>query len=179
MINEKDWEHNLKNLTKEELDQLQNVIDRLKSAVETRKEFIDVLREWKEKYPNVKYFYSGGIWKGAYECSGEVGAFDYDDMFCDVEEIFDLKGCDASQHGDIYILDQFDDIEEFKKALLNTYILDCDDRSIREAFNKEMMDAKNSPNHTEAEAQDLYTGTNVCEFIDIDTGEKKYITSYW
>lgn len=33
MINEKDWEHNLKNLTKKELDQLQNVIDRLKSAV--------------------------------------------------------------------------------------------------------------------------------------------------
>lgn len=173
MIDKEYWKEELSHFDTDELNELTEVINELKKASGEREEFIDVLRRWREKFPNAKWFYTGGVWKGAYECSSEWGTdwwYDTDKM----EELYELKGGNPDDHGYVDMLDEFDTFDDFKKALLNLSLDGCD-RDTRQTFEDEMYKSKHAPNHKLTDAEDLYSGEAMCEFINIETGEKKYL----
>ena len=128
---------------------------------------------WREKFPNAKWFYTGGAWKGAYECSGEWGTDDWYDTD-KMEELYELKDENPDDHGAVDILDEFDTFDDFKKALLNISLDGCN-RDTRQMFEDEMTRSKHAPKHKLTDAEDLYSGEAMCEFINIETGEKKYL----
>lgn len=174
MFNVEFWENQLKDLSIDELNEVKKLINKFKKEKDTREEFMDVLKRWKEKFPNAKYFYTGAEWKGAYECSGEWGTnawFDFDDF---AESIYELNGTEDSDCKKL--LDGCETIEDFKNTVLNTHILDGGwSNPNRRQFDEETENSKHFPIHKLTDAQDLYNGDTCHEFINIETGEKVYV----
>jgi hypothetical protein len=169
MIDEKYWEDQLGNLSFDELKEVTKVINRLKKKVDTREEFIEVLRHWQKRYPEAKYFCTGRAWKGAYESSSEFGADNWD--YID-EDLLDrlYRQFDKDASGDPKFMKQFKDVNEFFSVCLNIYIIGDKD------FRKEVNSSLHKPNWSDGDAHDLYEGEAMYEFIDIKTG--KTITLY-
>ena len=173
MIDREHLENELSGLSLEDLKEVSKIINKMKKTNDNREEFIDVLKRWREKFPNAKWFYTGGAWKGAYECSGEWGTDDWYDTD-KMEELYELKDENPDDHGAVDILDEFDTFDDFKKALLNISLDGCN-RDTRQMFEDEMTRSKHAPKHKLTDAEDLYSGEAMCEFINIETGEKKYL----
>ena len=164
MIDEKYWEDQLGNLSFDELKEVTKVINKLKKKVDTREEFIEVLRRWQKKYPEAKYFCTGRAWKGAYECSSEFGADNWD--YID-EDILDRLYCqfDKNASDDPKFMNQFKDANEFINVCLNTYIIA--DKDFRKEFNASL----HKPSWSDGDARGLYGGETMYEFINIKTGK--------
>ena len=169
MIDEKYWEEQLGNLSFDELKEVTKVINKLKKKVDIREEFIEVLRRWQNKYPEVKYFCTGRAWKGAYECSSEFGADNWD--YID-EDILDTlyRQFDKTASDDPNFMNQFKDANEFINVCLNTYVIDDKD------FRKEVNASVHKHNWSVEDAHDLYEGESNYEFINIKTGESIYLS---
>lgn len=176
MIDTKFWEEQLQILDMEELKEVTKLVNKYKKAADTREEFIDVLKRWAKKFPNAKYFCTGRAWKGAYECEGEWGAnswfdtYNIDDIY---DELIDFIEENDDNHGDIDILSAFNSAEEWKNSILNFDIKN--NTNDRKQFEKEFQDSKHKPTWSISDAEDLSNGDNMYEFIDLTTGEKKYL----
>ena len=169
MIDEKYWEDQLGNLSFDELKEVTKVINRLKKKVDTREEYIDVLKRWQSKFPKAKYFCTGRAWKGADECSSEFGADNWD--YID-EDILDglHSQFDKNTSDDPKFMKQFKDANEFINACLNTYVIDDKD------FRKELNASVHKHNWSDGDAHDLYEGESIYELINIKTGESIYLS---
>ena len=171
MIDKNYWEEQLKKLNYEDLNEVARIVSKLKKETDTRPEFVDMLRKWRDKYPCVKYFYIGQCWKGDYECAGEWGTEDWteygnmDDMFDELKDYGNEKN-----NGDVHILKEFEDFGEFENTIINTYVLKNYDSPERKEFDQQMRKAKNVPKTKLTEAQDLYNGHIEYRFLDIETG---------
>ena len=169
MIDEKYWEDQLGNLSFDELKEVTKVINKLKKKVDTREEFIEVLRRWQKRYPEAKYFCTGRAWKGAYECSSEFGADNWDYIYEDtLDRLYSQFDKDASD--DPKFMDQFKDVNEFINVCLNTYVIADKD------FRKEVNASLHKPNWSDGDAHDLYEGESNYEFINIKTGKSIYLS---
>lgn len=169
MIDEKYWEEQLGNLSFDELKEVAKVINRLKKKVDTREEFIEVLKRWQNKYPEAKYFCTGYAWKGAYECSSEFGADNWD--YIDEDTLDRLYNqFDKNASDDPKFMDQFKDANEFINVCLNTYIIADKD------FRKEVNASLHKPSWSDGDARGLYEGESNYEFINIKTGESIYLS---
>lgn len=169
MIDEKYWGDQLGNLSFDELKEVTKVINKLKKKVDTREEYIDVLKRWQSKFPEAKYFCTGRAWKGAYECSSEFGADNWD--YID-EDILDglHSQFDKNTSDDPKFMKQFKDANEFINACLNTYVIDDKD------FRKELNASVHKHNWSDGDAHDLYAGEAIYELINIKTGESIYLS---
>ena len=169
MFNEEVWKKQLQDLSNDELKQVEKLVTEAIANSDTREEFIDVLRRWKKKFPKAKYFYTGAEWKGAYECSGEWGTYEWTDI-PDYEDLFSIKH-NPDGDSEVEILEGFETYKDFENAVLNANIMNDDiDESVWRQFEKEINAAKNVPTHDLTDAQNLYNGDTRHEFIDIDTG---------
>lgn len=169
MIDEKYWEEQLGNLSFDELKEVTKVIDKLKKKLDTREEFIEVLRRWQKKYPEAKYFCTGCAWKGAYECSSEFGANNWNYIYEYIlDRLYNQFDKDASD--DPKFMDQFKDVNEFFNICLNIYIIRDKD------FKKEVNASIHKPNWSDGDARDLCEGETMYEFINIKTGKSIYLS---
>ena len=166
MIDKKYWENKLKDLSFDELKEVTTIINKLKKKVDTREEFIDLLKRYQEKYPNAKYFCTGSAWKGAWESEGEWGTEDWDSVWS-LDELYD-ELYDDKDGGDIKIFKNFKNKDEWNNALLNEYL------NYKE-FNKEMNKSLHKPNWSLNDAEGLNNGETMYEFIEISTGKKYYL----
>lgn len=179
MINDEYWKDQLQNLDLEELKEVENLINEYKKLANTREEFIDVIRRWAKKYPNAKYFFVGGAWKGAYDCEGEWGVRDWSEIHTleDVwEELIEYAEENDDDYGHVEILSQFNLSEEWKNSILNFYI-DKNKDDFKQ-FTKEFNDSRHKPVHKISDAEDLYNGEASYEFIDLETEDKKYLYTH-
>lgn len=164
MIDKKYWEEQLGNLSFDELKEVTKIINKLKKKVDTREEFIDVLKRWQSKFPEAKYFCTGRAWKGAYECSSEFGVDNWDDidedLLCRLYNNFDSNSNDDSK-----FMKQFKTPDDFTYTCLNSYAIDDKD------FRKEVNASVHKPSWSDEDAHDLCEGEAMYEFIDIKTGK--------
>ena len=176
MIDKKFWEGELENLDMEELKEVTKLVNKYKKLADTREEFMDVVKRWAEKYPQAKYFFTGNAWKGAYECEGEWGVRDWTSTYNleDIwDELIDYVEEEDQDHGDVEILDEFDNKEDWKNSILNFYIKE-NDKDYKQ-FDKEFNDSKHKPVWKIEDAENLYNGEDMYEFIDIKTKKKAYL----
>lgn len=164
MINEKDWEKILEKLDNDDLDQLARLIPKFKKKTQGREEFMDVLKRWKEKYPQAKYFYTGGASKGAYECSGDLMEHDWMDDN-NLDDAYNQRGYTRNDP----FMAKFKSFEEFNESLLNTYLKESDE--VFNQFEDELNASLHAPEHEDVEAKDFSCGDTSFEFIDIETGD--------
>ena len=178
MFEKKYWENKLKDLDLNDLNELSKLITKFEKEVDKCPEFLDVLKEWKKKYSNAKYFYCGGAGKGAYECEGEWSIYNWYninnskyDILYDLKETYGPEDEEYENFGDMQLLEQFNSLKEFKNACLNSY-LTYENEADRKQFENDINNAKHVPHYTLKDAEDLYNGETFYEFINIETGEK-------
>ena len=181
MDNKDYWREELRDLSAAELNEVIEVANELKASSGGREEFMDMLKRWKEKYPKAKYFYTGGEWKGDYECRGDWGAYTWMDV-PHYGTLYELRGMDkddltfySESGGDIEILDEFETLDDFKAAVLNTYLDDPEFNQFEEEFDASL----HAPIHKTMDAEDLENGDIRYEFMDIETGLKFYLYDRW
>lgn len=177
MFEKEYWENQLKDLDLNDLNELGKLINKFKKNIDKRPEFIEVLKKWQKKYPETKLFYCGGAGKGAYECEGEWSVYNWLDIrHSTYDMLYDLTEYEPEDEeyeyiGDIELLKQFNNVEEFENACLNNYIKTAYDNSERKEFENDMKNSKHAPHYILADAEDLCNGETFYEFIDIETGK--------
>lgn len=165
-MDKKYWESELQNLSLDELKEVTTIINKLKKQADTRIEFTDLLKKYQEKFPKAKYFCTGNAWKGAYECEGEWGTEEWDEVW-NLDNLYD-ELFDDKDGGDIKIFKGLNNKEEWDNVLLNGYL-------DRKEFNKEMNKSLHKPSWSLNDAEDLNNGETMYEFIEISTGKKYYL----
>lgn len=178
MIDKKYWKEKLQNLSNEELNEVAELLNDCKVNVNDKEDFTDVIKRFATKYPDVKYFCTGSAGKGAYESEGEWDVRDWrgqwylQDLWEELVDYNDLTEKEQENElagGDVEILLPYNSNEEWNKVILNDYVR-TDDEFIQ-AFNNSI----HKPDWDLNDANDLYNGVTMYEFIEIETGEKKYL----
>ena len=163
MIDKEFWEYKLKGLSFEELTEVEKIVNNFKENASSKEEFIDVLKRWKEKYPDAKYFCTGYTWKGAYECEGEWGIGEWNECYDCYDNIY--RNYDLHDSGTKAFIKRFNNSEEFKKVCLNTYI-DGD-----KEFEQDVENSLHAPSWDLEDAEYNNNGETCYTFINIETGE--------
>lgn len=170
MFDKEFWNENLQSLDEKELKEVQKLVNKYLKSVDKREEFSEVLRRFAQKYPNARYFCTGSAGKGAYESEGEWYTNNWNELW-NVKDVWDelVDTDEDEERGDVEILSQFETTEDWENALLNEYVKG--DKEFKKAFDN----SKHKPKWSVSDAEDLYNGETIYEFIDIKTGESKYL----
>lgn len=164
------WKKQLENLDEKELNEVSKIIEKYKKDINKREELIDVLKRYAEKFPSVKYFCTGCAGKGAYECEGEWDYNEWNQVYR-LNDLWDeLVDTDENEdRGNVEILQEFKNGEEWENSCLNNYV------KADKQFNKDFNNALHKPTWSFDDADGLENGEDMYEFIEIATGEKKYL----
>ena len=176
MINRIDWECKFNNLDINELTEIENILLECKQTVYNREEFIDMLKRFNSKYPQCKYFCVGYVSKGAYECEGEWNVRDWDEIY-GIEyiwkEFIDYAEDRDEEHGDVEILLDFNSQKEWENSIVNLFV--NKNKSIYQEFKNSLCNCIHVPGLDLDDASSLNNGDTMYKFIEISTGEEKYL----
>ena len=179
MIDKEEWRKTLGNLDKDELEEVSKIIKELKKTSDNREEFLTVLRRYNQKYPEAYLFCTGSAGKGAWECEGEWGVDQWNDVYTDrLEEIYEEVDKNELDADERELLDRFETIEDFRKAFLNIKLNEFGYKSKEYTeFEKDLKNAKHVPKWTYNDASDLSNGVSIYGVVDIRTGKYYYFTT--